>query len=67
MFSNPAVWVDWYAKLIMFLYWQQTSRDNMCEIHRNKSAKRYEKLVHWKLQSNSERRLETLKRDILCS
>lgn len=54
IFSNPAGKVDWNAKLIIFLYWQQTSRYNICEVHRNKSSKRYEKLVHWKLQSSSE-------------
>lgn len=37
MFSNASGYVDHYAKLIIFLYWQQTSRDNTCEICRNKS------------------------------
>lgn len=39
MFSNASGCVDQYAKLIIFLYWQQTSRDNTYGIHRNKSLK----------------------------
>lgn len=39
MFSNASGCFDQYAKLIIFLYWQQTSTDNTYEIHRNKPAK----------------------------
>lgn len=44
--SNAAGWVGQDAKLITCLHWQQASRDGIYEIHRNTSAKRYERLVH---------------------